>query len=433
MVEKWHDINWNAILAGKGYASRYYLRAGLIRKDRLPDHVPAGHHPVTAVLESYDDLAWGIHVLREMHDDNGHDVAFVLKKAQSSNANGIRFLTGDEATAICSPTRVFVPGEGPAASKGQLWQVTATAISAIIAASTIAAWALAPRFRHTGVKSLTRLGWWRCASAVVACGPAAVVLSSAALPRQWRQSRLYRDVASGSGYLDPTPSASALAVQPPRPTEDLAAELQALLAPTAPGNNERKAVWVLQRHVESALIAGRKFHLRVLLLCLGDLKLYVNEDVRALLATEPYATGRQDGRALKAHITNMGVQKLMDSSGQYDETSQNLSLSDVTAHIGEVGLLERISDVLSLTIKGVRAAGRREFFALPNCWEMFGADFMVEATSHRVVLLEINASPSLSMYGNSDDVRARFLGADPLSNLPESAGWRFCPLDAAET
>ena len=96
----------------------------------------------------------------------------------------------------------------------------------------------------------------------------------------------------------------------------------------------------------------------------------------------------------------------------------------------------RLSDVLAKTLTNLRAAGRRHFFTLPNCWELFGVDFLVEARSARTLLLgivgplerwdtgtellfrpmprllEINPSPSLAMY--SADLKD-LVGEDPLS------------------
>lgn len=64
---------------------------------------------------------------------------------------------------------------------------------------------------------------------------------------------------------------------------------------------------MLQRNIEPHVHDGRKFHLRVLLLCVGDLKAYIYEDVRVLLATGNYSKGCQDGARLDVHVTNMGV------------------------------------------------------------------------------------------------------------------------------
>eukprot|EP00438_Fugacium_kawagutii_P036540 Skav231220 [mRNA] locus=scaffold813:58533:59034:+ [translate_table: standard] len=80
----------------------------------------------------------------------------------------------------------------------------------------------------------------------------------------------------------------------------------------------------------------------------------------------------------------------------------------------------RLSEVLGKTLRRVREAGRRHFFTLSNCWELFGVDFLVDTTG-RPLLLEINPSPSLAMYGDVD--LATLLGDDPLNDgfkLPQS-------------
>ena len=41
---------------------------------------------------------------------------------------------------------------------------------------------------------------------------------------------------------------------------------------------------------------------------------------------------------------------------------------------------------------------KRHFFALPNCYELFGLDFCVDANG-KLWLLEANPSPSLGMFG----------------------------------
>lgn len=67
-----------------------------------------------------------------------------------------------------------------------------------------------------------------------------------------------------------------------------------------------------------------------------------------------------------------------------------------TAHIGSCPLLGlstfpfrslRLSQVLAETLSRLRQAGRRHFFTLPNCWELFGADFLLEAVTARPVFL----------------------------------------------
>merc|ERR1711953_293001 len=89
-------------------------------------------------------------------------------------------------------------------------------------------------------------------------------------------------------------------------------------------------------------------------------------------------------------------------------------------------VFNEICRIFRETLTRLRTEQRRQFFTLPNCWELFGADFLIEAGTHRVVLLEVNPSPSLAMYGkDSAEVRKQFLGSNPLEGVvvPE---WTCC-------
>jgi len=212
-------------------------------------------------------------------------------------------------------------------------------------------------------------------------------------------------------------------------------ELQSLFEPQVPVSSRptstskpaKPRVWVLQRNIEPLLYEGRKFHLRALLLCVGDLTAHLHEDVRVLLATEPFAAGRLDGKNTYAHVTNMGASRAHPS---YAEDHQNLSLSGALGQERAAAIFTEATLVLGRTLTNIRAAGRRNFFTTPNCWELFGVDLLVEASTCRAVLLEINPSPSLAMYGSSNDVRTRLIGGDPLSDNVLPSAWQPVPLDA---
>ena len=80
--------------------------------------------------------------------------------------------------------------------------------------------------------------------------------------------------------------------------------------------------WVLQRFVDDPmLIDGRKFHLRVYALCVGDLELHICDDILALFSLEQYPTQETEAelgaeRTRKAQITNSCVQL---ASGREEE------------------------------------------------------------------------------------------------------------------
>ncbi|CAK9065759.1 Delta-1-pyrroline-5-carboxylate dehydrogenase 12A1 [Durusdinium trenchii] len=318
---KWHENDWDAVFAGKAVAQRYYLRSGLVRKDRLLHFVPSKRHPTTRVVRSLLELQRHLQELgvRPTRLDRGHKeaVKYVLKKAQSSNASGIRFFTEEEADAI-----VQIPTEPP-------WLALLGLVALL--------WTLHATPRRRWERRL--------------CTAALLALSLQQLRNAWRARKCAGELLGGAD------------------------------------------VWVLQRNVTPYLHEGRKFHLRALLLCVGDLTAYLHEEVRVLLATQPY--NDQDGNREAVHVTNMGVNQEVTG---YSESKQNMSLDE----LGEVSseIFQQLCEVLTRTLNNLRTTGRRHFFTLPNCWELFGVDFLVNS-AREVLLLEVNPSPSLAMYRGS--------------------------------
>ncbi|CAK9073633.1 unnamed protein product [Durusdinium trenchii] len=344
---KWHENDWDAVFAGKAVAQRYYLRSGLVRKDRLLHFVPSKRHPTTRVVRSLLELQRHLQELgvRPTRLDRGHKeaVKYVLKKAQSSNASGIRFFTEEEADAI-----VQIPTEPP-------WLALLGLVALL--------WTLHATPRRRWERRL--------------CTAALLALSLQQLRNAWRARKCAGELLGGAD------------------------------------------VWVLQRNVTPYLHEGRKFHLRALLLCVGDLTAYLHEEVRVLLATQPY--NDQDGNREAVHVTNMGVNQEVTG---YSESKQNMSLDE----LGEVSseIFQQLCEVLTRTLNNLRTTGRRHFFTLPNCfdawlgfpanpastdsssihasrsllllpgWELFGVDFLVNS-AREVLLLEVNPSPSLAM------------------------------------
>jgi len=410
----WHNYDWDAVIAGQGFADRYFLRAGLVRKDRLAVLAPPDSHPETAVLHTFEELASALEIFcaspasgSTSGESDASSVHFVLKKAQSSNASGIRFLTRRDAQAVIHLARplsllglgVSLRTTAPVVLHRLGYCIQFLFVTALATALS------APTAASKTLKTVRRLTSGASAAAVLATGFTSIVLL----------------VACGTA-----PSVASMVGQP---AKDVASELFALLAmSTPPGrppseSGKAKEPWVLQRHIRPWLHEGRKFHLRALLLCVGDLRAWVHDDVRALVATEAFALGCRDGGRVSALLTNMGVSRQYDG---YSEASQNLPLTALGAEVA-AEVFSGIVQVLGATLVNVKAAGRRQFFTTPNCWELFGVDLLVEDVSRRVVLLEINPSPSLAMYGGPGS-RPALVGPDPLhEELPE--GWRPVPLN----
>eukprot|EP00928_Gymnodinium_smaydae_P064599 TRINITY_DN47885_c0_g1_i1.p1 TRINITY_DN47885_c0_g1~~TRINITY_DN47885_c0_g1_i1.p1 ORF type:complete len:457 (+),score=100.21 TRINITY_DN47885_c0_g1_i1:60-1373(+) len=402
---RWHENDWDGVLAGQGTADRYFARPGLVRKERLAQFVPPEYHPTTFAVSSFETLVSAASSLqRDLPSTGGtsdQTVAFVLKQAHSSNASGIRFLSFlDLAALSAAADTTAAAANGGSNSRGSegASQEALLLPSALAAATCGGAVAVALASRRSGSSSGSTA---RSAGAAAGTAAAVAVLSGLALVSVTR--------AVNSALCASSAAASR------RRSHAIVADLRRLLRPDAEG---KRRTWVLQRFVSPWLHEGRKFHLRILLLCVGDLEAYVHEDVRLLVATEPFARGREDGKNTLAHVTNMGANQQHPG---YSATTQNLPLSVLGEEQAE-RILRHASEALGATLARLRAAGRRHFFTTANCWELFGTDFVVEAGSGRTLLLEVNPSPSLAMHGDGPGMRARLVGPDPLAEVP--SGWR---------
>jgi len=376
----WHQYDWDAILSGQGTADRYYARPGLIRKDRLATLAPVKYHPDSVALRTYKELCAALQKLDVTERDCGTEsqasapVCFVLKKAHSSNASGIRFLTTSDVATIVQATNARAEA-----------RVT--------------------------FKISRTLGWAGLAAAAAAAIAAAIHARKT-------------DTTMRRGVLVAVVGAAMAMTASMQNTQETVAEELRDEFPEADkqGNQAKPTVWLLQRYINPWLHNDRKFHMRALLLCVGDLRAYVHEDVRLLLATEPFDVGREDGGRLTVHVTNMSANR---GHSDYRESCQNLSLPALGDELAS-RIFAQILECLGATLSAVRNAGRRHFFTTANCWELFGVDLLVEHGTGRVFLLEANPSPSLAMYGGSGPaVRAQLLGS---SSPLETIGPQWCEL-----
>lgn len=161
------------------------------------------------------------------------------------------------------------------------------------------------------------------------------------------------------------------------------------------------------QHVIDSQLYGNKFHIRSLLVIVGDLDGYVYDDSRVLVAPAP-----------EIRITNRSFNKYHPD---YDERKHNLSLNETTLDVSR-----QIRDIAAGICAALAKHGddarqrrcKRRFLALPNTWEMFGLDFMLDVNGN-LVLLEANPEPSMDMWPVSR--KDMFRGECPVtSKLPRS-------------
>ena len=147
---------------------------------------------------------------------------------------------------------------------------------------------------------------------------------------------------------------------------------------------------------------NRKFHIRTYVACIGSLDVYVYNDMLALFAGRPYtapsyaASPAAAAEQLEAHLTNTCLQRSVREG-----TVRRL------AELGALGLDAAARDSVAAQIRAVagdvfEAAAREmgaHFRPLPNAFEVFGLDFLVDAAGNAPWLLEVNAFPDFRQSG----------------------------------
>lgn len=146
----------------------------------------------------------------------------------------------------------------------------------------------------------------------------------------------------------------------------------------------------------------RKFHIRTYVLAVGSLKVYVFKEMLALFAEKTYkAPWEEDDEArdLSRHLTNTCLQE--NGSSTAGTVRSYWSLDDVVPGL-EAGWKDRAFDqICAVTGETFEAASRGmlvHFQTLPNAFELFGLDYLIDATGN-AWLLEVNAFPDFGQTG----------------------------------
>ncbi|KAJ2807959.1 putative tubulin--tyrosine ligase pby1 [Coemansia guatemalensis] len=142
---------------------------------------------------------------------------------------------------------------------------------------------------------------------------------------------------------------------------------------------------------------GRKFHIRVYVLAVGDLKVYVYRHMLALFAPSPYVSSANNLDNQYAHLTNTCLQAKLSN---FDESKAvdlfwNLDLpQEKLNHI-----FDQICAILRDTFTAVSTEST-SFQTWSNCLEQFGFDFMVDEDCN-AFMLEANAYPDFKQTGEN--------------------------------
>ncbi|KAI1132909.1 survival protein sure-like phosphatase/nucleotidase [Nemania abortiva] len=176
--------------------------------------------------------------------------------------------------------------------------------------------------------------------------------------------------------------------------------------------------FVAQPYIDPPLLLpgdDRKFHIRTYVACVGGLDVYVYKPMLALFAGKPYVAPKysqeQSGSSeaqdidLEAHLTNTCLQRSVAENTVQpfwdlplppfaSPSSSSSSPKDAKAHI-----FDQICEITGEVFEAAACTMQMHFRPLPNAFELFGLDFLVDAAGH-VYLLEVNAFPDFRQTGD---------------------------------
>ncbi|KAI9012519.1 tubulin-tyrosine ligase family-domain-containing protein [Phycomyces nitens] len=155
--------------------------------------------------------------------------------------------------------------------------------------------------------------------------------------------------------------------------------------------------WVIQRYIDRPLLVNkRKFHVRAYVLAVSNIQVYLYHDMLALFAHKEYST--TDLSDSLVHLTNTCIQT---GEADFDEQSSvrlywelerlGVSKADLDTMFGKMQLI--LADVFDACVSEMTT-----FQAMPNAFELFGIDFMMDQDLG-VYFLEANAFPDFKQTG----------------------------------
>lgn len=153
--------------------------------------------------------------------------------------------------------------------------------------------------------------------------------------------------------------------------------------------------FVAQPYIHPPLLlapGGHKFHIRTYVLCTGSLDVYVYKHMLALFAGKPYTAPWEAPADIEAFLTNTCLQ---------DSPNENTVQRFWGLPLAESLLATLFEQICGTTGEVFEAAARAmpiHFQTLPNAFEVFGLDYLVDEAG-TAWLLEVNAFPDFKQTG----------------------------------
>ncbi|KAK7992205.1 hypothetical protein PG988_000999 [Apiospora saccharicola] len=197
--------------------------------------------------------------------------------------------------------------------------------------------------------------------------------------------------------------------------------------------------FVAQPYIHQPLLLpaydNRKFHIRTYVLCVGSLDVYVYREMLALFAGKPYvapwevSSAGGDGGAstidLEAHLTNTCLQRnVKDGSVRRFWDVDIPTESTSPEKPSKQAVFDQICAITGDLFQAAAQGGMTMHFQpLPNAFEVFGLDFLVDAAG-TAWLLEVNSFPDFKQTGDELNglVQGLWEGVMALAVRPQFGG-----------
>lgn len=174
--------------------------------------------------------------------------------------------------------------------------------------------------------------------------------------------------------------------------------------------------FIVQPYIDPPLLlpslGNRKFHIRTYVLATGSMQVYVYKEMLALFSSKPYfspSSSGQTGRGgeedpiadLTRHLTNTCFQDKSLPESSTVRRFWTLPSEPPNTKLKETWKEDIYDQICSVTGDLFTAAARGmmiHFQTLPNAFEVFGVDFLVDEDG-AIWLLEVNAFPDFGQTG----------------------------------
>lgn len=144
--------------------------------------------------------------------------------------------------------------------------------------------------------------------------------------------------------------------------------------------------WVIQRYIHNPLLVNkRKFHIRAYVMAKSNIQVYLYRDMLALFAMKEYDTNNLDDNLI--HLTNTCIQT---DEEEYNEEASVKLFWELPLEEKELNhIFDQMKKILA-DVYDACASEMTTFQAIPNVFELFGIDFMIDDDLN-VYFLEANA------------------------------------------